>query len=190
MVFVSLAEKCGRTLVKNRICNGRREAWYVHYALPWVLSCCIEPQPPVPPQTLLHGTDLALFSYPASRFNVSCEPYANVLTCVITRNEGVAAKVGPHDPHGRGSHLICVYVHNSFDMDEVKRVLHALQGMGIFPSSFKPDAYTLLDINGGNKWGLSATIYRSKDKMFGGSGRSGAGKALAKKSRSKDDFFG
>ena len=33
---------------------------------------------------------------------------------------------------GRGQHLICVYVFNSFDMEEVKQVLHTLQSMGMY----------------------------------------------------------
>lgn len=67
------------------------------------------------------------------------ELWLKIATATVEGKLGSSAKVGPRDPHGRGRCLICVYVFNSFDMDEVGRVLHALQGMGIDPKTFKPD---------------------------------------------------
>ena len=86
---------------------------------------------------------------------------------------GHAAKVATDDGTGnRDSRLICVYNEDYGDKAEVKRVLQRLDDIGLVKGKgigeqrgiyYKADAYTHLEINGGNEWGLRASLYGSKD---------------------------
>ena len=87
---------------------------------------------------------------------------------------GSAAKVATDDGSGtRGARLICVYNEDFANKVEVKRVLKRLDELGLVREGgsiadnksiyYKADAYTHLDIMGGNAWGLRASLYSSKD---------------------------
>ena len=87
---------------------------------------------------------------------------------------GHAAKVGTDDGSGnRSTRLICVYNEDYAEKGEVRRILQRLDRMGLVRGKgamgeerriyYKADAYTWLDINSGNDWGLKASLYSSKD---------------------------
>ena len=87
---------------------------------------------------------------------------------------GHAAKVATDDGSGdRQARLICIYTENFEDKADVKRVLERLVGMGLVKRKgpvgeergiyYKADAYTYLDIMGGNEWGLRPSMYSSKE---------------------------
>ena len=89
---------------------------------------------------------------------------------------GHAAKVATDGASAeKKARLICVYTHDFEDTADVKRVLESLEGMGLVKKKgpmgdergiyYKADAYTHLDIMGGNKWGLKASLYSSKDML-------------------------
>ena len=83
---------------------------------------------------------------------------------------GHAAKVAADDGSGNAkARLICVYTEDYNDKSEVQRVLQALNRMGFIQGDrgiyYKADAYTHLEINGGNEWGLKASLYASKDVL-------------------------
>jgi len=63
--------------------------------------------------------------------------------------------------------VICVYVDDSTDQREVKRVLDVLRkDLGITTpglSRFKPDIYTYIGVYSGNPWGLSPALYTAKE---------------------------
>ncbi|PHH54452.1 UPF0696 protein C11orf68 -like protein [Ceratocystis fimbriata CBS 114723] len=83
---------------------------------------------------------------------------------------GVAAKVqlSPEsDPvQGRTERLICIYTRNFFDQEDVERVLAKLRELKVTPMKpiyYKPDIFTYLGIVPGNKYGIKASMYSSKD---------------------------
>ena len=64
--------------------------------------------------------------------------------------------------------VICVYVDDSTDRGEVKRVLEVLRkdlGVASGVSRFKPDIFTELGIYGGNSWKLPPTLYTARDAL-------------------------
>ncbi|EEB95763.1 hypothetical protein MPER_05215, partial [Moniliophthora perniciosa FA553] len=71
----------------------------------------------------------------------------------LERGKG-SAKVSPNK--GDNQHVICVYVDNFADWEEVMGVRDALRTIGVtYPIGFKMDAYTLLGIYRRNKWGIN-----------------------------------
>lgn len=90
---------------------------------------------------------------------------------------GDTAKVAPADPPDhfstaqkqQANHLICVYTKDFSDLDDVRRVLEELIELGLAPRAadgaiyYKTDAYTYLDIDSSNSYGLKASLYSSKD---------------------------
>ena len=87
---------------------------------------------------------------------------------------GHAAKVATDDGSGnRAARLICIYNEDYADKGEVKRILQRLDRMGLVKGKgaigkdrgiyYKADAYTWLEINSGNEWGLKPSIYSSKE---------------------------
>ena len=74
---------------------------------------------------------------------------------------GCSAKIEPAQDAAPTGVLCCVYVRDFAERSEVRRVLVALQHLGMqVRSGFKPDVYTSLNIMGGNKWRLEPTIYK------------------------------
>jgi hypothetical protein len=58
------------------------------------------------------------------------------------------------------SHVICVYVDDYSNMEEVNRLRDALRTAGVFwKIGFKPDAYTHLGIYARNQWGIRPSRY-------------------------------
>ena len=96
--------------------------------------------------------------------------WALVATAVASGELGHAAKVASDDGSGDSkSRLICIYSEDFSDREDVKRVLLALRRMGLVTGDrgiyYKTDAFTWLEINGGNQWGLKASLYASKDVL-------------------------
>ncbi|EKM77521.1 hypothetical protein AGABI1DRAFT_61608 [Agaricus bisporus var. burnettii JB137-S8] len=62
-------------------------------------------------------------------------------------------------------HVICVYVEDYLDMDEVNRLRKALRFQaGVFKRiGFKPDVYTWLGLYRGNKFGIRPSKYHDSD---------------------------
>jgi hypothetical protein len=101
-----------------------------------------------------------------------------VAEAVVDGRLGDTAKVAPADPPDpfgaaqkqQASHLICVYTRDFSDLDDVRRVLEELIELGLAPRNaangaiyYKADAYTYLDIDSSNPYGLKASLYSSKD---------------------------
>ncbi|PYH65084.1 DUF1917 domain-containing protein [Aspergillus vadensis CBS 113365] len=64
--------------------------------------------------------------------------------------------------------LICIYTKDYEDRADVERVLRKMVALELVdldgrPIYYKCDAYTHLDIKGGNVWGLRASMYSSRD---------------------------
>lgn len=83
---------------------------------------------------------------------------------------GIAAKVAPRSPFDdqRRDRLLCVYIPDFLDRSDVGRVLQKLRELRLVesrgrPVYYKPDAFTYNGISHGNPWGLSASIYSSKE---------------------------
>ena len=79
---------------------------------------------------------------------------------------GCSAKIAPAQDsmHGGKFVLCCIYVYDFADRAEVRRVLLALQELGMnVRSGFKPDIFTELNINGENEWRLEPTIFRVEE---------------------------
>ncbi|GAT24572.1 hypothetical protein RIB2604_01804020 [Aspergillus luchuensis] len=75
-------------------------------------------------------------------------------------------------PSGDGgsnkTRLICIYTKDYEDRADVERVLRKMAELELVdlegrPVYYKCDAYTHLDIKGGNVWGLRASMYSSRD---------------------------
>lgn len=102
------------------------------------------------------------------------------LVATATANDelGIAAKVATDDGNPNKSRLICVYTENFGNKEDVKRVLGRLHAIGLCNRNgafgegqaiyYKADAYTHLDIMGGNEWGLKASLYSSRNLLAEG----------------------
>ncbi|KAI1945570.1 hypothetical protein LOZ12_002359 [Ophidiomyces ophidiicola] len=88
---------------------------------------------------------------------------------------GIEAKVST-DPEGSSpqSRLICIYTKDFREKEDIRRVLLKLVDLGLVstgrgpatkPIYYKCDAYTHLDIMGGNKWGIKPGMYSSTDAL-------------------------
>lgn len=75
---------------------------------------------------------------------------------------GSSAKIAPTRNLDDGEKSVCcVYVGDFGDKAEVRRVLLALQALGMnVTSGFKPDVFTELELNTGNRWRLEPTLYK------------------------------
>lgn len=109
-----------------------------------------------------------------------------VAEAVVAGRLGTGAKVStagePGDdgnaggPGSSSTRLICVYTRDFTDVADVRRVLLALDAMGLVPRhgqiNYKCDAYTYLGIYRDNEFQLPASIYRSRDLLgpMGGGG--------------------
>lgn len=102
------------------------------------------------------------------------DDYWTTIAAATSRGElGVEAKVatGSSSSSGR-DRIICVYTRDCEDKDDVRDVLEKLVELGLVKEGKKPiyykcDAWTHLDINANNPWGLKASMYSSKDVLQG-----------------------
>lgn len=74
---------------------------------------------------------------------------------------GCGSKVAPAKDNPEPFLLCCIYVPDFSNRAVVRRVLIALQQLGLKTKicGFKPDVYTMLGIDSGNDWRLKPTIY-------------------------------
>ena len=104
-----------------------------------------------------------------------------VATATAKGELGHAAKVATDEGDPNKARLICVYTENFGDKGDVKRVLEKLLDLGLAKRNgalaegiviyYKSDAYTYLDIMGGNEYGLKASMFSSRDILSGGGGK-------------------
>ena len=90
---------------------------------------------------------------------------------------GHAAKVAADDGT-QNSRLICIYTPDFSDKKDVKRVLERLLELGLCNRNgalaegraiyYKADAWTYLELNSGNEYGLRASMYSSRDVLAEG----------------------
>ena len=95
--------------------------------------------------------------------------WIKIATAVVEGELGCAAKIGPtkidttHQAGAGRPVLCCIYTSDFSDRAEVKRVLLALDAMGLpggqIRCGYKPDVFTSLGIKAGNQWSLPTTIY-------------------------------
>ncbi|KAK1139969.1 hypothetical protein N8T08_010965 [Aspergillus melleus] len=96
----------------------------------------------------------------------------NVIAQATERGElGPSSKVATNDGSGK-ARMIAVYTHDFDDVADVRRVARKLADLGLIkpydrPIYYKTDAYTHLDINSGNAWGLKTSMYNSRDILAG-----------------------
>ncbi len=105
------------------------------------------------------------------------EVWAKVAKATWEGELGVGAKVATKkddgdDEKSERSRLVCVYTRDFEDRADVARVLKKLVVLklvggeqGIF---YKCDAYTYLDVMGGNEWKLKASMYGSREMLKDG----------------------
>lgn len=101
---------------------------------------------------------------------------------------GIGAKISTGFDDDRKERLICVYTKDFSNMDDVRRVLQALVDMDLVPENgrgiyYKCDAYTCLEINSGNEYGLAASLYSSKDMLRAPTSDKGRVRQSAKEKR-------
>ncbi|KAH8426824.1 uncharacterized protein LDX57_004555 [Aspergillus melleus] len=97
----------------------------------------------------------------------------NVIAQATERGElGPSSKVATNDGSGK-ARMIAVYTYDFDDVADIRRVARKLVDLGLIkpydrPIYYKTDAYTHLDINSGNAWGLKTSMYNSRDILAGG----------------------
>jgi hypothetical protein len=94
-----------------------------------------------------------------------------VVEGTISGKLGTSAKVAVDTGRG-GSRLICIYTFDFTDTDDVKRVLEGMVELGLIdtkarPIYYKVDAYTHLEIEGANPYGLKNSLWSSKEVLEG-----------------------
>ena len=105
-----------------------------------------------------------------------------VATATADGELGHAAKVAANDGSGISKpRLICIYTEDFSDMEDVRRVLKRLVGMGLVNGKgpwgeerniyYKADAFTHLGIDSKNDWGLKASLFSSRDVLAEGKGK-------------------
>ena len=78
---------------------------------------------------------------------------------------GCSAKINPTKDRNEDA-VCCIYTPNFADQEDVKRVLVALQAMGLVSKTgYKPDFFTHLGIYKENPWRLSPTLYSVKQVL-------------------------
>ncbi|GKZ73106.1 hypothetical protein AnigIFM60653_011974 [Aspergillus niger] len=78
------------------------------------------------------------------------------------------AAVAADDDNAKKARLIAIYTKDYEDRADVERVLRKMAALKLVdldgrPVYYKCDAYTHLDIRGGNEWGLRGSMYSSRD---------------------------
>ncbi|KAE8154005.1 DUF1917-domain-containing protein [Aspergillus avenaceus] len=94
------------------------------------------------------------------------EAWGSVVRETLDGRLGVAAKVGTQGKE----RLLAVYTRDFGDVDDVRRVVGRLVEMGLVdrkgkPVYYKCDAYTYLEILGGNSYGIKASMFSSRDVL-------------------------
>jgi hypothetical protein len=95
--------------------------------------------------------------------------WLQVVEAVVANKLGTSAKIASDGP----TRLICIYTKDFSDVNDVKRVLEAMEAFGLVskdaarPIYYKCDAFTYLDIGSGNEYGIPASLYNSKDILNG-----------------------
>ena len=92
---------------------------------------------------------------------------------VVDGRLGTAAKVARSGSGRRfhDSHAICVYTHDFDDWDDVERVLKELETLGLLqeankkPVLYKNDAFSLLDLDRGNEYGMATVMWDANEVM-------------------------
>lgn len=103
------------------------------------------------------------------------EFWAVVAEATVKGELGVEAKVATKDEEAGGAsaaRLIAVYTQDFEDKDDIRRVLLKLVDLGLVnedqrPIYYKCDAYTYLEIKSRNPYGLSASMFSSRDVLTG-----------------------
>ncbi|KAK3251994.1 hypothetical protein CYMTET_38691 [Cymbomonas tetramitiformis] len=87
--------------------------------------------------------------------------WEKIARATVVGELGCSSKVATSNPNDLDSNpLICMYTSDFTDLELVKRLLGNIRGLGFqVRAGFKPDVFTLLGINSGNKWRLSPTMY-------------------------------
>ena len=125
-----------------------------------------------PITTELLDTISSNHSVKSGKWMVFCDPssidttWADIARMVcFTRRRG-QAKVSPRSvdaggkPLDEDTHVICVYVDDYTDEEEVMKLRQDLRDVGIgWTLSFKPDSYTHLGIYSGNPWKVQPSRY-------------------------------
>jgi hypothetical protein len=98
------------------------------------------------------------------------EFWASVAEATAKGELGIETKVATDAKEGGsgGTRLICIYTHDYEDKEDVRRVLLKLIDLGLLdekgrPIYYKCDAFTYLEINSKNPYGLKASMLSSKD---------------------------
>lgn len=97
--------------------------------------------------------------------------WAKVARATDAGELGIGAKVATarDDDRSGKSRLICIYTIDFSDEEDVKRVLRKLSELGLVKRDqgifYKCDAYTYLDIMGGNEYKLKASMYGSREML-------------------------
>jgi hypothetical protein len=94
---------------------------------------------------------------------IADDVWADVARATALGALGCSAKIAP-TKGAKGATLCCVYVGSFDDRKVVRGVLVALRALLqkyrlTVKSGFKPNAFTLLEIESGNKWELKPCIY-------------------------------
>ncbi|EIW68175.1 hypothetical protein TREMEDRAFT_63344 [Tremella mesenterica DSM 1558] len=87
------------------------------------------------------------------------------------RDAGVfLSKVAPKNTHNlESSHLICLYIHDVYDLIAVRKVLETLiRHHGLEPTAVKSDLYTLAGIDSNHPTKLRSSIWRPYEVLPGG----------------------
>jgi len=88
------------------------------------------------------------------------ESWTKVRNAVVNGDLGPSAKISVTPD---GTHVVCVYCPDFTDSEELLRVRRGISNAGIWPKKFvlrfKTDAFTYLDIYGGNEWKMRATSF-------------------------------
>jgi hypothetical protein len=86
---------------------------------------------------------------------------------------GIGAKIAADLNPNENVRVICIYTKDFNDKGDVRRVVLELDKLGLLPRDrkrsiyYKCDAYTYLQIMSDNPYGLSASLYPSKDFLEG-----------------------
>jgi len=137
----------------------------------------------------------------SGKWMLFCSPHeVNAVWAVVAHKTvnndlGFAAKVSGYNPNGsdsRGARLICIYTRDFTDMGDVSRVLRKLRELGLVQKRgkqifYKPDAYTYLDLDRGNKWEIKASLYASGDILNAKQGSQIEGFFYKKKERAMEE---
>lgn len=99
--------------------------------------------------------------------------WLNVVKATAAGELGDQAKVATDDGEGnRKPRVICIYNDDFEDKEEVRRILLKLVELGLVEKRseargiwYKCDAWTHLDIMSGNRYGLKATMYSSREVL-------------------------